>query len=62
MTPEQIAAILLLRDRSVIETANLEAMLESGQVTTDQAKIAEAIERAKAGADGWADAVALLTP
>lgn len=62
MTQEQIAALLLRRDRSMTAIAQLESMLESGQVTTNAARIDEAIERAKAGADGLADAVTLLTP
>ena len=62
MTPEQIAAILLRRDRAMTEIGQLEAMIAAGNLTTDQARIDEAIERAKAGVDGWADCVILLTP
>ena len=62
MTQEQIAAILLRRDRSADDIAQIVALITPGTRTTDQARIEEAIARAKAGADGWADCLALLTP
>jgi len=61
MTQEQIAAILLRRDRSEDDIEEIDALITNG-TTTDQARIEEAIARAKAGADGWADCVVLLTP
>ena len=61
MTQEQIAALLLRRDRSMNAIAQLEALIKSG-TTTDQVRIEKAIERAQSAADLLDECVSLLTP
>ena len=61
MTQEQIAAILLRRDRAMNAIAQLEALIKNG-TTADQVRIEKAIERAQAAADLLDECVALLTP
>ena len=61
MTQEQIAAILLRRDRSTSAAAQIGSLIGTG-TTADQVRIEKAIERAQAAADLLDECVALLTP
>jgi hypothetical protein len=61
MTQEQIAALLLRRDRSISATTQLEILIETG-TTSDQARIEDAIKLAHAAAHLMEECVSLLTP
>ena len=59
---EEIAALLLRRDRSLSACAQLDALIASGFMTQSQANIDNAIQFAEAAVDAMEKCVELMTP